>query len=283
MKRLIHFTHRPNVLRPLGLVSLLGLTVPVHAQIVAPGDSIAGQSQLQLAERYLQWQARQPFAQNPFFTKDPAIFLPIGDQGDVFFLSYHPPEQIALPADRPIFMPLAYGLNNNMALFGDSPTTFTAAELLGFMDGFLDGYSFSVTFDGVSIPNLQTYRQTTDPNHPYTVYLPSSDNLYTALGADATFGTAIYPTTVPLEVQDGIWLGFEPLEPGSKHTLIVVIEDLTSHVVTTTTTEITTITKSVPDAGSPILLLGLGLGGIVALRQGVRKPSGRLAKNSSPI
>ena len=101
------------------------------------------------------------------------------------------------------------------------PTTFTAKELLDLTTPNMNptAVTLSATLDGMAIPNLTNYRQTTDPNKPFSYTVASADNVVNGVfGFDASNGTGIYPATVFPAVQDGYYLAITGLAPGG-HTL----------------------------------------------------------------
>jgi hypothetical protein len=211
----------------LGVVAVLIGSCPafVTAQVIAPDQAVAGQSQHELADRWWPWAINVPIASNPV-VQSGDIGAVAGDQGSVFFLagSTSPDpvtRNVIVPPNKPLFFPLIAINVDNVALPGDPPTTLTAAELLDLVKvAFDNATDLFLEVDGVSMADLPSHRQTTLASQPYSYTTTSTDNLIDAVfGGDSTLGTGTYPSTVSPAVQDGYWVALEGFAEGTTHTL----------------------------------------------------------------
>lgn len=137
-----------------------------------------------------------------------------GDQGPVFFLAgtfsgLAVTRTATVQQDQVLFFPIINSFSDNTPQITSPPTpptTFTAQQLLDLTTPNLNPakVTLSATLDGLAIPNLTNYRQTTDPNNPFSYTVASADNVVNGVfGFDASNGTGIYPATVFPAVQDG--------------------------------------------------------------------------------
>lgn len=210
----------------LSVVSLFALAKSAAAQLIAPDQPVAGQSQLSLAQQWCQWSIEQPVETNPILDNTGTQAFR-GDQGSVFFLSADLTADpivrtITVPAGEPLFTPIDAATNDNTAPPGQAPTNYTAAELLSALTPLFEpaNETHFLDIDGVSQPNMYDYRQTTDPSSPFSYTTTSRDNYIDQIvGSDSTLGTGIFPSTVFPVVEDGYWAALEPFAPGSTHTL----------------------------------------------------------------
>lgn len=207
------------------LLTLACVTSAVRADVLPPDEPVAGQSQLELADSWWPWAINVPIAENPLLLSGD-IGPVAGDQGPVFFLagSTSPDpisRNVTIPANKPLFFPLITTNADNVALPGDPPTTFTAAELLSFISPAYDNATgLFLEIDGAPTSNLESHRRTTLADEPYSYTTTSSDNLMDAVfGGDSTLGTGVYPSTVTPAVQDGFWVAIEGFENGTTHML----------------------------------------------------------------
>jgi hypothetical protein len=208
------------------VVGFQGVTL-LHADLIAPGVPIAGQSQFHHAHAWWETMVNLPGPVNPIFDATGAHTLR-AQVGSVLYLpgSFGPSSNrsITVNPGTTIFLPLVNTLGDNVAPIGDPPFTFTAHELFdiyglppaGVVNLFLE-------VDGQPVGNTATllnHRQTTDPNNPATIVYRTLDNLYTdPFGFDPTFGTGVYPALVFPSIVDGYWVGLNPFTTVGPHTI----------------------------------------------------------------
>jgi len=195
------------------------VTATAGADVVAPSDPIAGNSQADLSWRWWQWAIDTRTADDP--VSDPTGSQGFrGDQGDYFFLagSYSGDpvtRSLTIPAGRTLFLPLVNAFIDNLSPFGEPPTDYTSDELRDFITPFIDTVTgLYLTIDGVSITGLDAHRQ----QSPFSYTVTDPDNFLTRIGYDPTNGSGVYPATVSLAFADGYYVGIQPLSPG-RHTL----------------------------------------------------------------
>ncbi len=87
--------------------------------VVAPGETVAEKSQLELSQEWWRWALGAPDSGNPLLDED-GVFAQVGNNGPVFFvagsISGEPTVRtFTVPAGRPIFFPV---INN---LFIETP------------------------------------------------------------------------------------------------------------------------------------------------------------------
>lgn len=196
-----------------------------NAQVIPPNDPVAGQAQLDLANRWWPWVINVPIAVNPL-EQSGNIGPVAGDQGSVFFLAGSTgndpvTRNVTIPANKPLFFPLVTTNADNVSVAGDPPSTFTAAQLLTFITPTHNNATgLFLEIDGVPAANLQSHRKATLAAAPYSYTTTSSDNVIDAVfGGDSTLGTGVYPSTVTPAVQDGYWVAIQGFAAGTTHTL----------------------------------------------------------------
>lgn len=101
----------------LSIVSMFALVGSASAQLIPPDQSVAGQSQLSLAQQWCRWNITQSVATNPLLDNTGAQAFR-GDQGSVFFLSGDLTPNpivrvITVPAGEPLFAPIDGATNDN--------------------------------------------------------------------------------------------------------------------------------------------------------------------------
>ena len=78
--------------------------------VVAPGETVAEKSQLQLSQEWWQWALGAPASGNPLLDED-GMLAQVGNNGPVFFVAgsifgEHTVRTFTVPAGRPIFFPV---------------------------------------------------------------------------------------------------------------------------------------------------------------------------------
>jgi hypothetical protein len=175
--------------------------------VVAPGETVAEKSQLQLSQEWWQWALGAPASRNPLLDED-GSFAQVENDGPVFFVAgsiFGVPtvRTFTVPAGRPIFFPVI----NNVFIETPPPECFPSVSCaLGKVTPFItDATNFNATLDGQSllIPSETPFRQT------------SLDFFFIALPDDNLFGA---PADSYAAVSDGYWVAVEGLSAGP-HTL----------------------------------------------------------------
>ncbi|MBX9583156.1 MAG: hypothetical protein K2X87_22850, partial [Gemmataceae bacterium] len=259
---------RPAVSLAVALAAVV-TAAPARAGVLPPDTPIAGESQLTRAERWQQRAVRFGPSTSPLLDGTGAQAFR-GDQGPAFFLAGttggSATRTVTVPAGAVLFFPLLNGYWDNTTPPGDPPTTFTPAEMLGFLDSFLNpgAVTLLASVDGVDVPDLTDHRQTTDPDAPFGYTVTDPDNWITFFGFDPTLGTGVYPATVFPVVQDGYYLAVMPFAPGTTHTLHFGGTIPPFGFEVDVTYFITVAPAAVPEPASA--LLGLGGLGLAALR-----------------
>jgi hypothetical protein len=204
-----------------------------QADVIAPGNPIAGQSQLGHAHQWWNTMSNIPAGSNPLLDSTGAN-APLAQVGSVLYLggsfvSGSVNRTITVEPGTSLFFPVVNGFADNTAAIGSPPTTLTAQQLLDII--FIPNATVQNLFleiDGQPVLNtadLLTHRQTTDPNNPFTNVIQSEQNLLVDFGFDPTLGTgdpldpASYPTPINPTVLDGFWVGISPFGHGTLHTV----------------------------------------------------------------
>lgn len=203
----------------LASLPVLAFAPLAAAQVLPPSQDVGGISQNEWSARWWTQVITSPASALPIIDTTGAV----GARGDeagsgVFFLygSSSPApvtRSVAVPEGRRLFFPIINAFADNTPYVGQPPTTFTEQELLDLVTSQQVTSQF-LTIDGVPVANLFQQRQTRA--FSYTVTNP--DNFITLIGADPTFGTGMYPSTVSPVVSDGYWVMLDPLPVGT-HTL----------------------------------------------------------------
>lgn len=244
-----------------GLLALTGVAGPANAQVIAPGSPVAGQSQLFWAEQWWAWALPLGSSINPSLDTTGAQGFR-GDVGPVFFLagsfsSAPVSRAVTVPAGKPLIVPLANAYADNTPATGSPPGNLTPSQLLDLLTPFYDPAQTTLTMsiNGTPQTGLLAHRQTTLAASPFSVTLPTADNLLTAFGLDPTAGTGVYPVTVTPAVQDGYYVALEPFAVNTTNTIAFTSVDASGFAQNITYT-ITTV----PEPTS-LSLVGVVVGG----------------------
>lgn len=206
-KRLQTLTMRLGCRGLVLAAALSSLSAMANGVLIAPGQPVAGQTQLALADQFGQWAFGAPTATNPI-TDPTGSFANLNNNGNVFLLaggSANTPfsRDITVPFGKPLFFPLLNYIDvetvlyppycppdvdcalNNLRPFVNNPKELHVA---------LDGTRYDLTALAASL------RQT---SNAYFYLNLTSDNLF-GLPAD------LYPS-----VLDGFYAAVLPLERGT--------------------------------------------------------------------
>jgi len=188
------------------------LTPPgVLAQVVNPGQPVAGKSQLDLSQEWWQWALSIPAATNPLVDTT-GEFAQTNNNGPVFFvagnLGGYLNRAFNVPVGKPLFFPV---VNNIDIEFDVSPPATNCFDpsvpdaltcALDFISPGLNNASgLFATLDGQDLLTYPSFRQTSTSFFDFS--LPPG-NLF---GVDA----GAYPA---IAVSDGYWVALAGLSPG---------------------------------------------------------------------
>jgi len=192
-----------------GAIALFGAVGMTQAGVVDPTQPVAGSTQLQLAEQWLQWALSTDGASNPMLDTTGA-YAHVNNLGPVFFVAgnYSPGGSSArtftVPAGKPIFFPIINAFDIEVPGAGcDLQCAFAWIPYVGGATGLY------ARLDSQDLLTFPSYRQTSTAF--FTVDVSAS--LSAALG----FGGPPYVGLLDAIV-DGYWVAVEGLTPG-QHTL----------------------------------------------------------------
>ncbi len=188
------------------MIAAATVSTAARAEIILPGDLVAGLSQSELSARWSKWAFSYPDGANPLQDTTGALSY-LGDQGSYFFLAgtFDPvavTRSATVFSDQYLFIPLAYALAM-IPMFGDTEAAIRqdAADTMGVVS------NLSLKINGVEQPlpppttSLLDYLQTSPPG-TFGVDFP----------AGAVFGI---PEGTYQSVSVGYWIALKPLAPGN--------------------------------------------------------------------
>ncbi len=205
----------------LGLSVVTALTERAQADIVPPGATIAGRTQLSWAEAWWQWALSIPAPNNPLLDQSGAN-AGVNNQGPVFFVagvfgSGTVMRTFDAPSGKTLFFPVVNGFYAPIGAGGKydpspclAPLSFQCA-LQQATGAFTPLYDMSVQIDGVTLnlDQLQRYRQTSS-SYFGGVNLPDNN----------IFGLPVLGfTRTSVWVQDGYYVALTNLSLG-RHSLV---------------------------------------------------------------
>ena len=226
-----------------GAIALFGAVGMTQAGVVDPTQPVAGSTQLQLAEQWLQWALSIDAASNPMLDTTGA-YAHVNNLGPVFFVAGNTggssTRTFTVPAGKPIFFPVVTAYDIEVPGAGcDLQCAFAWIPYVGGATGLY------ARLDGQDLLTFPSYRQTSTAF--FTVDVPASLS-------SVLFGGPPYVGILDAIV-DGYWVAVEGLTPGP-HTL-----EFGGTFPDISFTLDVTDTVNVPEPGTLGLLL---LGGVAA-------------------
>jgi hypothetical protein len=197
-------TFARNLAGAIALFAAAGMT---QAGVVDPTQSVAGSTQLELAEQWVQWALSTDAASNPLLDTTGA-YAHVNNNGPVFFVAGNTGGSSArtftVPAGKPIFFPIVNAFD--LEVPADNCDLQCAFAFIPYVGGATDLYA---TLDGQDLLTFPSYRQTSTAF--FTVNLSASLSL-ALLNAGPPYVGILDAIT------DGYWVAVEGLTPGP-HTL----------------------------------------------------------------
>ena len=190
-----------------GAIALFGAVGIAQAGVVDPTKSVAGSTQLELAEQWVQWALSIDAVSNPLLDTTGAS-AHVNNNGPVFFVAGNAAggssaRTFTVPAGKPIFFPVVNAFDLEVPTDGcDVQCAFT------FIPGVGGATGLYATLDGQDLLTFPSYRQTSTAF--FTVDFPAS--LRDAFGFPSQYVGLLDAIT------DGYWVAVEGLTPGP-HTL----------------------------------------------------------------
>ncbi|MEF8755679.1 MAG: PEP-CTERM sorting domain-containing protein [Accumulibacter sp.] len=189
-----------------GAIALFGAVGMTQAGVVDPTQPVAGSTQLQLAEQWLQWALSIDAASNPMLDTTGA-YAHVNNLGPVFFVAGNTggssTRTFTAPAGKPIFFPIVTAYDIEVPADNcDLQCAF------GYIPGVGNATGLYATLDGQDLLTFPSYRQTSTAF--FTVDLSAS--LSAALGFPPQYAGILDA------IVDGYWVAVEGLTPGP-HTL----------------------------------------------------------------
>lgn len=191
-----------------GAIAIFGAVGMTQAGVVDPTQPVAGSTQLQLAEQWLQWALSIDAASNPMLDTTGA-YAHVNNLGPVFFVAGNAKggsstRTFTVPAGKPIFFPIINAYDIEVPGAGcDLACAFGQIAYVGGATGLY------ATLDGQDLLTFPSYRQTSTAF--FTVDLSASLSLALGFGGPPIAG--LFDAVV-----DGYWVAVEGLTPG-QHTL----------------------------------------------------------------
>jgi hypothetical protein len=187
--------------------------------IVSPDRSFHGMTYSEWAAEWWKWAYGAPVDSNPVLDTT-GEFADVGQSGAVWFLAGSFGETLSrtvtVPADKFLFFPIVNSV-------WPGPLTLRDGRYYveSHVDAVVDDGELSCEIDGVSVPDLESYRTSTARGDEYFIFLPR-DNLF---GVPAGLEG---PT-----VDAGIYLMLRPLSAG-EHSIHIFASDDVSFTVDVT-------------------------------------------------